>query len=249
MADDNSSAPARTGRPGNARQSCRPWLLLGGALAIGFAGIVLLFGQPLGVGYALAALLTAVIWVAVGFALGIRPSTGRADSDRVDPCSTARWWPSGPSAALLASERTHGHRAGAADGGDLPPRPPGGDEPDRLCHRARDERSGRWSTNPSCCSSATCPGSNARPASGAGWPRCCGAWRWRCRCCSSSGRCSPPPTRSLPTFLQGMFAWVQDYPQLLAVPDLEPDPELAGARAGAAAFTARNDSAGAGGLR
>jgi hypothetical protein len=73
MADDHSNAPAETGvreRPA----ILRPWLLLGAALAIGFAGIALMFGQPPGVGYALAALLTAVIWVAVGFALGIRPS-------------------------------------------------------------------------------------------------------------------------------------------------------------------------------
>ena len=74
MADDHSNAPAEQGvreRPA----ILRPWLLLGGALAIGFAGIALMFGQPPGMGYALAALLTAVIWVAVGFALGIRPST------------------------------------------------------------------------------------------------------------------------------------------------------------------------------
>ncbi len=59
----------------NDRRSVRPWLLLGGALGIGFVGIALLFGQPLGVGYALAALLAAVIWIVLGFALGIRPST------------------------------------------------------------------------------------------------------------------------------------------------------------------------------
>jgi hypothetical protein len=73
MADDHSNAPAEQGvweRPA----ILRPWLLLGGALAIGFVGIALLFGQPPGVGYALAALLAAVTWVAVGFALGIRPS-------------------------------------------------------------------------------------------------------------------------------------------------------------------------------
>ena len=74
MADDNSSAPVEQGA-GERPAIRRPWLLLGGALAIGFAGIALMFGQPPGVGYALAALLTAVIWVAVGFALGIRPST------------------------------------------------------------------------------------------------------------------------------------------------------------------------------
>ena len=74
MADDNSSAPVEQGA-GERPAIRRPWLLLGGALAIGFAGIALLFGQPPGVGYALAALLTAAIWVAVGFALGIRPST------------------------------------------------------------------------------------------------------------------------------------------------------------------------------
>jgi hypothetical protein len=49
--------------------------LLCGALAIGFAGIALMFGQPPGVGYALAASFAAVIWVALGFAPGIRPST------------------------------------------------------------------------------------------------------------------------------------------------------------------------------
>ena len=73
MADENSSAPAEevTGKRPAIR---RPWLLLGGALVIGFVGIALLFGQPPGVGYALAALFAAVIWVALGFALGIRPS-------------------------------------------------------------------------------------------------------------------------------------------------------------------------------
>ena len=73
MADD--TAVLRSNRASGERPAIRrPWLLLGGALAIGFAGIALLFGQPPGMGYALAALLTAVIWVAVGFALGIRPS-------------------------------------------------------------------------------------------------------------------------------------------------------------------------------
>ena len=73
MAEDNSSNPAEQHteeRP----VIRRPWLLLGGALVIGFVGIALLFGQPPGVGYAVAAFLAAVIWVAVGFALGIRPS-------------------------------------------------------------------------------------------------------------------------------------------------------------------------------
>ena len=73
MADDNSSAPLEQGA-GERPAIRRPWLLLGGALGIGFAGIALLFGQPPGMGYALTALLTAAIWVAVGFALGIRPS-------------------------------------------------------------------------------------------------------------------------------------------------------------------------------
>jgi hypothetical protein len=74
MADDHSSTPAELGARERPAIS-RPWLLLGGALAIGFAGIALMFGQPPGVGYALTALLSAVIWVAVGVALGIRPST------------------------------------------------------------------------------------------------------------------------------------------------------------------------------
>jgi hypothetical protein len=74
MADDHSSTPAEPG-VGERPAILRPWLLLGGALVIGFGGIALLFGQPPGVGYAVAALLAAVVWVALGFALGIRPST------------------------------------------------------------------------------------------------------------------------------------------------------------------------------
>ena len=73
MADDYSSAPVEQG-VGKRPVIRRPWLLLGGALAIGFVGIALLFGQPPGLGYALAAVFAAVIWVVVGFALGIRPS-------------------------------------------------------------------------------------------------------------------------------------------------------------------------------
>ncbi len=73
MTNDNSSALVEQGA-GERPAIRRPWLLLGGALAIGFAGIALMLGQPPGMGYALAALLTAVIWMAVGFALGIRPS-------------------------------------------------------------------------------------------------------------------------------------------------------------------------------
>ena len=74
MADESSSTPAEQGA-GERPAILRPWLLLGGALVIGFVGIALFFGQPPGLGYALAALLAAVIWVALGFALGIRPST------------------------------------------------------------------------------------------------------------------------------------------------------------------------------
>jgi len=73
MADDLSSAPVEQGA-GERPAILRPWLLLGGTLIIGFVGIALLFGQPPGVGYALAALLAAVVWVALGFALGIQPS-------------------------------------------------------------------------------------------------------------------------------------------------------------------------------
>lgn len=85
MADDSSSAGANRGADAASSTPTeqhiaagpvirRPWILLGGALAIGFAGIALMFGQPPGVGYALAALLAAVIWIIVGYALGIRPS-------------------------------------------------------------------------------------------------------------------------------------------------------------------------------
>jgi hypothetical protein len=73
MADDPSSAPAEQGA-GERPAILRPWLLLGCALVIGFVGVALLFSQPPGVGYAVAALLTAVVWVALGFALGIGPS-------------------------------------------------------------------------------------------------------------------------------------------------------------------------------
>ena len=44
-------------------------------------------------------------------------------------------------------------------------------------------------------------------------------------------------------FLQGMFAWVQDYPDCFA-PDLKPDPELAGARVDAAGLHRQDDPAG-----
>jgi hypothetical protein len=52
----------------------RPWFLLGGALAIGFVGEALLHGQPPGAGYAVAALVATVIWLALGTALGVHPS-------------------------------------------------------------------------------------------------------------------------------------------------------------------------------
>jgi hypothetical protein len=74
MADDHSNAPDEQSA-GERPAILRPWLLLGGALVIGFVGIALLFGQPPGLGYTLAALLAATIWIALGFALGIRPST------------------------------------------------------------------------------------------------------------------------------------------------------------------------------
>ena len=73
MADESSSTPVKQGT-GERPAILRPWLLLGGALVIGFAGIALMFGQPPGMGYALAALLAAAVWVVVGSALGIRPS-------------------------------------------------------------------------------------------------------------------------------------------------------------------------------
>jgi len=73
MADGNSRAPVDEGA-GAQPAIGRPWLLLGGALAVGFAGIALMFGQPPGVGYAAAALLAATIWIALGFALGHRAS-------------------------------------------------------------------------------------------------------------------------------------------------------------------------------
>ena len=74
MAHDNSGAPVE--QAAGARPTIRrPWLVLCGALAIGFAGIASMFGQPPGVGYAIAALVAAVIWVALGYALGIHPST------------------------------------------------------------------------------------------------------------------------------------------------------------------------------
>ena len=74
MADDHSSAPAEQGVQ-EQPAILKPWLLLGGALAIGFVGIALLFGQPPGLGYALTALFAAAIWAGLGLALGIRPST------------------------------------------------------------------------------------------------------------------------------------------------------------------------------
>jgi len=52
----------------------RPWLLLAGALVIGFVCEALLHGQPPGWGYAAAALVAATIWVALGRGLGIRSS-------------------------------------------------------------------------------------------------------------------------------------------------------------------------------
>jgi hypothetical protein len=52
----------------------RPWLLLFTALVLGFVCEALLHGQPPGVGYAVAAAAAILIWVAVGLAMGIRPS-------------------------------------------------------------------------------------------------------------------------------------------------------------------------------
>jgi hypothetical protein len=58
------------GRPGIAR----PWLLLGGGLAIGFVAEALLHGQPPGLGYAIAALFAAAVWLGISAGLGVRPS-------------------------------------------------------------------------------------------------------------------------------------------------------------------------------
>jgi hypothetical protein len=71
----NSSSPVPAEESAGAQAAIgRPWLLLGGALVIGFAGIALMFGQSPGVGYAAAALLAAAIWIALGLALGKHPS-------------------------------------------------------------------------------------------------------------------------------------------------------------------------------
>jgi len=58
----------------NAAAITRPWLLLIAALALGFVCEALLHGQPPGLGYAAAAAVAVAVWVGVAFALGIRPS-------------------------------------------------------------------------------------------------------------------------------------------------------------------------------
>ncbi|MCX6032789.1 MAG: DUF4173 domain-containing protein [Chloroflexi bacterium] len=70
---DEGVATSATGQ--NQRPEIRrPWLLLGGALAIGFVCEALLHGQPPGWGYAIAALVAATIWVALGRRLGVQAS-------------------------------------------------------------------------------------------------------------------------------------------------------------------------------
>lgn len=52
----------------------RPWVLLIAALALGFFCEALLHGQPLGLGYSVAAAVAVAVWVGAGLALGLRPS-------------------------------------------------------------------------------------------------------------------------------------------------------------------------------
>jgi hypothetical protein len=76
----DASSANRSAAPEDDRPAAiaRPWLLFFAALALGFVCEALLHGQPPGVGYALAAAVAVAIWIAAGFALGIRPSTSGA---------------------------------------------------------------------------------------------------------------------------------------------------------------------------
>ncbi len=240
------SAPAEN-EAGERPEILRPWLLLGGTLVIGFAGIALLFGQPPGVGYAVAAWLAAVIWVALGFALGHPSQRSGAGLDRAGLVLQHDGGRPGL-AGFAGIERAHGHRAGAPDGGDLSPRPPGADEPDRLCHWARYERAGaglsavpaglRRSAQGATDTRQAAPASAGLVGGGAG-----GAVAAGLRCAVRRRR------RSFRRLLAGHVRLAPGLSPTDRAPDLEPDPELAGAGVGAACFHSQDAKTGVGRLR
>ena len=147
-----------------------------------------------------------------GCALGIRPACGLV------LIALALFY-----AAMVAvraspacsAEHAHGFRAGAADRRDLPPRPPGEDEPDRLRYRSRDERSGAGL--PTLLAPLRdlprverTPGKRRRLA-----PVLWGV-ALALPLLLVFGALFAAADAVFANFLQGMFAWVQDYPQLLA---------------------------------
>ena len=82
------------------------------------------------------------------------------------------------------------------------------------------------------------PGPARRPASGASWARCVGRGLAVPLLLVFGALFAAADAVFAATSCRQMFAWLQDYPQLLAAADLEPDPELAGARLARRAFTA-----------
>ena len=246
MADDNSSAPVEQGA-GERPAIRRPWLLLGGALGHRVCRHRVAVRPAAGRGLRPGSVADRSDLGGRGVRPGHPSQHGRADFDRVDPVLQRDGGRPGL-AGLAGSERTHGLRAGAADGGDLPPRPPGADEPDRLRHCARDERSGAGlPTLPAALQRPAQGRTHARQAAPAGpgvvGRGAGGAAAARLRGAVRRGR------RGLRGLPAGDVRLGSGLSPTARAPDLEPDPELAGARVGAAGLHRQDDPAGAGGLR